>query len=178
MVNRCPFLHVAQESRRQPLAPDHVRQYATTQLNTHAREDIMGEARGPVEKFYELFAAGKIVDTTALFDPSCVTLMPGGALNQVEHEAMGQAFKAAFPNSYMSVDKIVESDGEVVVLGHFRGTHSGDLQSAAGTIPASGNELNLRFIDYFKVDGERIIDHQTIFDQMELLGQVDALPPG
>jgi predicted ester cyclase len=121
-------------------------------------------------------AAGKIVDTLALFDPSCVSLMPGGALSQVEHEAMGLAFKSAFPNSYMDVDKIVESGNDVVVLGHFRRTHSGDLQSAPGAIPASGKELNLPFIDYFRVEGERIIYHQTIFDQMALLGQVDALP--
>ena len=137
----------------------------------------MGHARDAVEKFYELFAAGKIGDATGIFDPSCVTLMPAGALNQAEHEAMGHAFKAAFPNSHMAVDKVVESGDDVVALGHFRGTHSGDLQSPAGTIPASGNELNLRFIDYFKVDGDRIVDHQTIFDQMEMLGQLGALPP-
>lgn len=136
----------------------------------------MGHARDVVETFYDFFAAGKIVDSTGLFDPSCVTLTPAGALNQVEHEAMGHAFKAAFPDSYMAVDRVVESGDNVVCLGHFRGTHSGDLQSAAGTIPASGNELNLRFIDYFKVDGDLIVDQQTVFDQMELLGQLGALP--
>lgn len=138
----------------------------------------MGHARDAAEKFYELFAAGKISDATELFDPSCITLMPTGALNQSEHEAMGHAFRAAFPNSHMAVDNMVESGDEVVVLGHFRGTHSGDLQSSGGTIPASGSELNLRFIDYFKVDGGRIVDHQIIFDQMEMLGQLGALPPG
>jgi predicted ester cyclase len=137
----------------------------------------MGHARSAVDAFYELFAAGKIADATALFDPACITLMPGGALNQTEHEAMGQAFKAAFPDSHMAVDQVVESGAEIVVLGHFRGTHTGDLQSADGTIPASGNDLNLRFIDYFKVEGDKIVDHQTLFDQMEMLGQLGALPP-
>jgi predicted ester cyclase len=137
----------------------------------------MGQARDTAENYYELFAAGKITDTTELFDPSCITLMPTGVLNQAEHEAMGHAFKAAFPNSHMAVDSVVESGDEVVVLGHFRGTHSGDLHSPSGTIPASGNELKLRFIDYFKVDGSRIVDHQVIFDQMEMLGQLGALPP-
>jgi len=99
-------------------------------------------------------------------------------MNQVEHEAMGHAFKAAFPDSYMAVEKIVESgDDLLVVLGYFRGTQSGDLQSPGGRIPASGNQLNLRFMDYFKVDGDRIVDHETIFDQMEMLGQLGALPP-
>jgi predicted ester cyclase len=138
----------------------------------------MGQARQAVDRFYELFAAGKIADATAVFDPACITLMPGGALNQAEHEAMGSAFKAAFPDSHMAVDQAVESGNEIVVLGHFRGTHLGDLQSSGGTIPASGNELNMRFVDYFKVDGDKIVDHQTIFDQMEMLTQLGALPPG
>lgn len=139
----------------------------------------MGQARDTVEKFYELFAAGKIADTVALFDPACVTLTPNGALNQSEHEGLGQAFKAAFPDAHMVVDQAVESGNEIVVLGHFLGTHSGDLHGAGGTIPASGNPLNLRFIDYFKVDDDgRVVDQQTIFDQMELLGQLGALPPG
>jgi predicted ester cyclase len=140
-------------------------------------EETMGSARDTVERFYELFAAGKISDTVALFDPACVTLTPGGALNQSEHEGMGQAFKAAFPDSHMVVDQVVESGDEIVVFGHFQGTHTGDLQAAEGTIPASGNTLNLRYVDYFKVEGGRVVDQQTIFDQMELLGQLGALPP-
>ena len=138
---------------------------------------MSGKPRVTAQTYYDLFAAGKIDDAAKLFDASCVTLMPGGALNRAEHEGMGNAFKAAFPNSRMAVDKVVETGDDVVFLGHFEGTHSGDLQSAAGTIPASGNELNLRFIDYFKVEGDKIVDHQTIFDQMEMLGQLGALPP-
>jgi predicted ester cyclase len=136
----------------------------------------MGEARDAVERFYELFAAGKITDAAEVFDPSCITLMPGGALTQPEHEGVADAFKAAFPDSHMAVDHMVECGDEIVVLGHFRGSHTGDLQSPGGIRPASGNDLNLRFIDYFKVEAGRIVDHQTIFDQMELLGQLGALP--
>jgi len=135
-------------------------------------------ARATVDRFYELFAAGKIADATELFDPGCITQMPMGPLNQSEHEQMGHAFKAGLPDSRMDVDHSVESGGDVVVLGRFRGTHTGDLHSPAGTIPASGNALDLRFMDYFKVVDGRIVDHQTIFDQMEMLSQLGALPGG
>ena len=136
----------------------------------------MGQAKEVVDRFYELFAAGRLGDTVSLFSPDCVTLTPNGALNQAQHEEMGNAFKAAFPDAHMAVDQVVETGDEIVVLGHFQGTHTGDLQGAGGTIPASGNPLNLRFIDYFKVADGRIVDQQTIFDQMELLGQLGALP--
>jgi len=137
----------------------------------------MGNARETVDRFYEMFAAGKISESASLFSPDCITAMPTGRMNQVEHEQMGQAFKAAFPDSYMAIDHTVEAGADVVVLGHFRGTHGGDLVSPGGTIPASGNDLNLRFIDYFKVENGVIVDHQTVFDQMEMLGQLGALPP-
>jgi predicted ester cyclase len=137
----------------------------------------MSNARDIVDRFYELFAAGKIADATELFDPACITVMPGaGPLTQAEHEAVGNAFKAAFPDSRMNVEHTVESGDEIVVLGRFTGTHTGDLVSANGTIPASGGALNLRFTDYFKVSGDKITDHQVVFDQLELLGQVGALP--
>jgi predicted ester cyclase len=138
----------------------------------------MGQARDTVEKFFELFAADKITDATELFDPSCITLMPAGALTQAEHEGMGHAFKAGLPDCFMAVDRIVESGEEIVVLGHFKGTHTGDLQSPGGTIPSSGKALNLRFIDYFKVVDGRIVDHQTIFDQIEMLTQLGAVSAG
>lgn len=136
----------------------------------------MGQARGAAEKFFELFAAGKMDDAMALFDPSWITLMPTGPLKQAEHDAMGHAFKAGLPDCRMVVDNAVESGDEVVILGRFEGTHTGDLQSPGGTIPASGRPLDLRFMDYFKVVGGRIVDHQTVFDQMDMLGQLGALP--
>jgi len=34
----------------------------------------------------------------------------------------------------------------------------------------------VRYIEYFKVVDGRIVDQQTIFDQMEFLGQLGALP--
>jgi predicted ester cyclase len=76
----------------------------------------------------------------------------------------------------MVVDHVIESDDEIVVLGKFRGTHTGDLQGEAGTIPASGNQLDVRYIEYFKVVDGRIVGQQTIFDQMEFLSQLGALP--
>src|SRR3954447_404354 len=138
---------------------------------------MMGQPRQVVDKFFELFAAGKLTDATELFDPKCITLMPAGPLNQTEHEAMGHAFKNGLPDARMVVDHAIESGDEVVVLGHFKGTHTGDLVSPGGTIPASGKTLDMRFVDYFKVSGDKIVDHQTIFDQMDLLGQLGALPP-
>ncbi len=62
------------------------------------------------------------------------------------------------------------------VEGRFVGTHKGDLQSPNGTIPASGNKLELRFADYFKVSGGKITEQRTYWDQIEMLTQLGAMP--
>jgi len=59
----------------------------------------------------------------------------------------------------------------------FQGTHTGDMMSPEGTIPASGNKIDLRFADYFKVAGGRVTDHRTYWDQMQMMGQLGAGPP-
>jgi steroid delta-isomerase-like uncharacterized protein len=137
----------------------------------------MGQARETVERFYELFAAGRIAESTALYAEDCITVMPGaGGLSQSEHEQMGHAFKTAAPDARMVIEKVVENGEEIVVVGRFAGTHTGPMVSPSGEIPASGNTLDLRFADYFRVRDGLVVDHQVLFDQMELLGQLGALP--
>jgi predicted ester cyclase len=85
------------------------------------------------------------------------------------------AFNGAFPDGRMEVDRTVESGDEVCTLGRFKGTHTGDLVSPNGTIPASGNALDLPFADYFRVVDGEIVAQESVFDQMTLLAQIGAL---
>ncbi len=137
----------------------------------------MGQAKDAAQKFYDLFGAGRIADTAALFDPSCITLFPTGPLNAAEHIQVAQAFKSGFPDSTMTVEHAVESGDEAVIVGRYTGTQTGDLHSPDGTIPATGRPIDLQFMDYVKVgrDG-KIVDHTVVFDQMAMLGQLGVLP--
>ena len=78
----------------------------------------------------------------------------------------------------MEVTRAVEAGDEVCMVGRFKGTHTGDLVSPQGTIPASGNTLAMPFADYFRVSAGKIAEQESIFDQMTLLGQLGALPQG
>lgn len=46
-----------------------------------------------------------------------------------------------------------------------------------GTLPASGNTLDMPFADYFRVEGRKIVEHEVIWDQMTMMGQLGALSP-
>jgi predicted ester cyclase len=136
----------------------------------------MGEAREVAERFYERFGAGDLEGVSALFAAGCITVTPSGSFNVADHEEFGRAFKNGFPDAHMELVRAVEAGDEVYITGRFKGTHSGDLVSPQGTIPASGNPLDLPFADYFRPSAGKIIEHEVIWDQMALLAQLGALP--
>ena len=136
----------------------------------------MGAALDTVKRFFDEFANGDMNAADALFADDCRFTMPNGSMNKAEHRAMGEAFKAGLSDSHMVIDHSVEDEGEVFLEGRFVGTHDGDLHSPDGTLPASGNKLELRFADYFKLSGGRIIEHRTYFDQVDMMRQLGALP--
>lgn len=138
----------------------------------------MGQARELAERYYERFGSGDLQGATALFADDCVTLTPSGRFNVAEHETFARIFRAALPDAHMELVRAVEAGDEVYITGRFKGTHEGDLVSPQGTIPASGNPLDMPFADYFRVSGGRIVEHEVIWDQMTLLGQLGALPQG
>ena len=135
----------------------------------------MGAALDLVREFFDAFAQDDIERADALFDDGCAFVMPMGPMNKDEHRMMGIGFRAALPDSHMEIDHAVERGDEVFIEGRFVGTHTGDLPAPDGSsIPASGNKLELRFADYFKVGGGRFVEHRTYFDQAALLGQLGA----
>jgi hypothetical protein len=81
-------------------------------------------------------------------------LDPAGAFDNARHHAAAQALKDALPDSHMELIRVLESGDEVYVTGRFKGTHQNDLATPLGTIPASGNALDLLFVDCRRPDRE------------------------
>lgn len=138
----------------------------------------MGAARDVVEQFYKRFEAGDMASAVELFTDGCVTVTPAGAMDNTEHQAFGNAFKTAMPDGHMEIVRAVESGDEVYVSGRLKGTHQSDLVTAQGTIPASGNAVDLPFADYFRVTDGRIAEHEVVWDQLAMMAQLGAMPPG
>ena len=136
----------------------------------------MGAALDVVERFYKSFEANDMDGADELFGDACLTVTPTGEMNKAEHRAFGEAFKSALPDAHMTVVRAVENGDEVFVEGRFQGHHSGDLQTPAGTLPASGNEIDLPFADYFCVRDGQIVDHNTYWDQVSMMTQLGATP--
>jgi len=136
----------------------------------------MGAALDAVNRFYSLFAAGDLEAADEVFADDCRFTTPPGTMTKPEHRMLGEAFRAALPDSHMVIDHVLDGGDEVFVEGRFLGTHTGDMQSPQGTIPASGNKIEVRFADYFKVTSGRITDQRTYWDQVEMMTQLGAMP--
>ena len=136
----------------------------------------MGEALTAAEAFYDAFATADVSKWLPLFDDDCITVTPAGALDKAGHEQLGRAFHGAFPDARMEVVRTVESGDEVYISGRFKGTHTGDLVSPAGTIPASGQPIDFAYVDYFRVADGKIVAEEVVWDQLTFLAQVGAFP--
>ena len=136
----------------------------------------MGAALDTAKRFFDEFANGDLEAADALFADDCQFTMPNGPLTKAEHRGMGEAFKAGLPDAHMVVDHAVDGGDEVFLEGRFVGTHEGDLHSPDGTIPATGNKLELRFADYFKVHNGKVTEHRTYWDQVSMMSQLGAMP--
>jgi ketosteroid isomerase-like protein len=122
----------------------------------------VGKGREAAERYYGLFAAGDFPAATALFAPGCATVTPAGSMDPAQHEAFARAFKAGLPDARMELVRAVESGDEVFIEGRFVGTHTGDLVTPQGTLPASGNRLEMPYADYFRVDGGKVVDRAAV----------------
>ena len=135
-----------------------------------------GTARDIVERFYERFGANDLDGAFACFAPECVAVGLSGPLDNSAHHAAARALKEALPDCHMELVRILDLDDEVYVTGRFKGTHTGDLQTPLGPISASGKELDLLFVDYFRVANGRIVECEVVRDRLGMMIQLGAIP--
>ena len=85
-------------------------------------------------------------------------------------------FLNACPDATVRGDRYWESGDTIVAEGVFSGTHTGDLVTPAGAIPATGQKIALEFADVFKVRDGKAYEHRIYFDQGELMQQLGLMP--
>ena len=83
------------------------------------------------------------------------------------------AFFTALPDLSASMEDFVTSGDRVVGRFVYRGTHTGELMG----IPASGNQVEMRSIDIWRVEDGMFVEHWDELNLMEMFQQMGALPP-
>jgi predicted ester cyclase len=78
----------------------------------------------------------------------------------------------AFPDGKITIDRIIEAGDTVVLEYTGNGTHTGDMVTSRGTIPATGKKVTLHFCDLFEVKGGKVHSQRTYGDSGALMAQL------
>jgi steroid delta-isomerase-like uncharacterized protein len=87
-----------------------------------------------------------------------------------------EGWKTAFPDAAGTVTSSVASGDTAVLEVTWKGTHTGPLTTAAGTIPASGKSQETPAAVFYVFEGAKIKASRHYFDAMTLLKQIGAEP--
>jgi steroid delta-isomerase-like uncharacterized protein len=87
-----------------------------------------------------------------------------------------KAWKQAFPDGAGTVTSVVSSANTVALEVTWKGTHTGPLTTAEGTIPASGKRQETPAGIFFTFEGDKIKESRHYFDSLTLLTQIGAQP--
>ena len=78
----------------------------------------------------------------------------------------------AFPDGRGTVDRVVAAGDLVAVEYTGRGTHTGDLVTSMGTIPATGRSVTIHMCDVLEIHDGKITSQNTYFDTASVMAQL------
>ena len=87
-----------------------------------------------------------------------------------------KGWKQAFPDAAGTVTSAFASGDTAVLEVTWKGTHTGPLTTAEGTIPASGKRQETPAAIFYTFDGDKIKESRHYFDSLTLLKQIGAQP--
>ncbi len=81
-------------------------------------------------------------------------------------------FRAAFPDMRVTIEDEF-ADGDLAgTRGRFTGTHKGDFMG----VPASGQPINVKYIDLWRVRDGKLAENWVQMDMIGLMQQIGAMP--
>lgn len=87
-----------------------------------------------------------------------------------------KGWKTAFPDVVGTVTSSVASGNKAALEVTWKGTHTGPLTTAEGTIAASGKLHETPSAVFYTFEGNKIKSSRQYFDSLTLLKQIGALP--
>jgi len=87
-----------------------------------------------------------------------------------------KGWKTAFPDAVGTVTSAVATGNTAALEVTWKGTHTGPLGTAEGTIPASGKRQETPAAFFLTFEGDKIKESRHYFDSLTLLKQIGAQP--
>jgi steroid delta-isomerase-like uncharacterized protein len=86
-----------------------------------------------------------------------------------------QGFKQAFPDMKIRYRNVISQDNKVAVEFTAAGTHTGPLQTPAGSIPPTGKSVELDVVELLEWDNGKLKSIHNYQDAGSLMRQIGAM---
>ena len=80
-------------------------------------------------------------------------------------------FRAAFPDSYFTVEEMLAEGDKVATRKTFHGTHQGEFMG----IPPTGRQVSTGLIDIVRIFDGRVVEHWSIGDDLGVMQQLGVI---
>ncbi len=139
----------------------------------------MTQAKQLIDRFWQLFESNQLDSLTGLLDADCHFKMPGLEIRgSAALKEMLAAYRVAFPDLRHETKHHVESGDTVAIELLAMGTHTGPMQTPAGTVPATGKTIVWESCDYIRVRNGKIASWHVYHDPMPFMTALGLLPKG
>lgn len=101
--------------------------------------------------------------------------IPGADLDAAGMNGFAGAFFAALPDLDHDIMDVFGSGDRVALRLRLHGTHTGPLETPAGSIPPSNNPIDFEAINVTRFEGNKIAEHWISFDMMTVMQQLGAM---
>lgn len=142
-----------------------------TQFPGPPNQPAQPRARDIVMRFYQQFDDGKLAELEAVVAPSFqASVMGNQTLDWNGFKGFGAQFRRAFPDGRHEFDRVLVDGDTVVTIGHYRGTHQGELMG----IQPTHKQLNLAVMHLDRIANGKIVEHLGIANGSDLVKQLSS----
>jgi len=122
--------------------------------------------------FDEIFNQGRFEVADEIYAKDFVNHGVSRDVGLKEDQDAARGWKAAFPDLKMTVEMMIAEGSLVTVLWRGEGTNTGE----GNGLPATGKRLAGRGITIWRIEGGKIREEWSEFDQLRIMTQLGLLP--
>jgi len=127
-----------------------------------------------IRRYYDVLSANRLDELDSLMASAFVEheTLPGIPPTRDGLKQKYALLRSGFSDLRFSVDDLFQVGGRVAARVTVSGTHDGNFMGR----PPTGRRFAVNSVDIFRVDGDCVVEHWGVFDQMGMLAQLGALP--
>lgn len=126
-----------------------------------------------VLRLYEEFDKGNLDGLVDSISPDFVSNVLGTTtLDWAGFKQFGNAFVSAFPDGRHVFDRVVTEGENVVTIGTYQGTQTGEIHG----IPPTNKRLKLPVIHLDRVVNGKLVEHRGLANESDFMRQLGVVP--